>query len=769
MSSLERCRNGCDEPLKEEKMELDQHTQLAGKRSWLVTLLVQIGCFLWLVPIVALLTLNSIKYVIGASAWCPKKNCYVGWFNVDFSVPLKNLESFDRHDHDLLGVIQLIAKALEVWFVVVSLCLVYLLTFMIAGREDGLPIGYLMRPNEFAELYGLFDPLLWKSLPHVHRSKKTSRSRFYRFRIYLFIGFTVCLCILCNLMGPAAAVLALPSLQWIDTQPVGDQIFGTLSSKNAPSAAGIGPFRKNSLECIGTDFQNLNFSCAAEPFASQLDSWIDSCIAAGSWAKVESQQEAVQFSINETYRVSNSNIATQELLDVTWWVPNRQVLSGLTRDYQMMAAVSVGLDAETTQNYTGPYPSDTLETYGEYNRSLQMRIQRNGPIIGTLVQFHSSYDGNTTWTSILDDTRQINCYSGYTVPSIDSVNYTKCVRVGNGWSSDNKLVAFSMRDFPENSTDQSAANIDLKIFTSDKAQFFANGKLPPWLSPDCLSAGKVSSSIACDWERLFHVPADNDLFNRTRNITTIEMTSKHKVSGTAFTLKLSVDFVAFLNFTNYQLDPSPLTNPATLVQTQDLPKTGDSILVDPSWVLAAWTVDNRGVLNPDRTAVIKTLQIMDIIAQGQLVTSDVGLEVTFVLGLPILQALSLIDFKVQNSVALGQSPRSDDARHPLLTRNARLYVWAYGFGSRTSKLGLVVVSFGIAVVVAQLVLGFIDRRKYSSPTQLLVAALEHAPSGEFKDVQHDEAKVASLRFHVQGMMTTAGKYSFTKTMGHEAE
>jgi hypothetical protein len=74
----------------------------------------------------------------------------------------------------------------------------------------------------------------------------------------------------------------------------------------------------------------------------------------------------------------------------------------------------------------------------------------------------------------------------------------------------------------------------------------------------------------------------------------------------------------------------------------------------------------------------------------------------------------------------------------------------------------VVVLLGVAVVLAQMVLGFVDRRKYRSPTQLLVAALEHTPSNEFANVEHNEAKVARMRFHVQGTMTTAGKYVFKK-------
>ena len=57
-----------------------------------------------------------------------------------------------------------------------------------------------------------------------------------------------------------------------------------------------------------------------------------------------------------------------------------------------------------------------------------------------------------------------------------------------------------------------------------------------------------------------------------------------------------------------------------------------------------------------------------------------------------------------------------------------------------------------------------DRRRHKSPTQLLVAALEHFPANEFKKVEHDEAEVARVRFRVQATMANAGKFSFEKTV-----
>jgi hypothetical protein len=50
--------------------DLNQHPLQPSKRRSSTTLLFQIFCIIWLVPIVALLWLNFSNYIIGASAWC---------------------------------------------------------------------------------------------------------------------------------------------------------------------------------------------------------------------------------------------------------------------------------------------------------------------------------------------------------------------------------------------------------------------------------------------------------------------------------------------------------------------------------------------------------------------------------------------------------------------------------------------------------------------------------------------------------------------------
>ena len=53
-------------------------------------------------------------------------------------------------NHNLLGGLQFVAKALEIWFELIAAALVYIVTMLLAGRKEGLPVGYLTRPSEFA-------------------------------------------------------------------------------------------------------------------------------------------------------------------------------------------------------------------------------------------------------------------------------------------------------------------------------------------------------------------------------------------------------------------------------------------------------------------------------------------------------------------------------------------------------------------------------------------------------------------------------------------
>jgi hypothetical protein len=179
---------------------------------------------------------------------------------------------FDRQGHNLLGVLQLVAKALEIWFELVAVGLVYVVTMRLASRPEGLPIGYLARPIEFVDLIGLADPLLWKSVSDPKHST-SSKHRSPRWRIWALIGMSVALCILCNLMGPAIAVLLIPSLQWSETDKVPYQTFASLNSASPPLSDGFA--HNDTFYCLPDQLSSFQYSCADYDWAQKLDSWVD--------------------------------------------------------------------------------------------------------------------------------------------------------------------------------------------------------------------------------------------------------------------------------------------------------------------------------------------------------------------------------------------------------------------------------------------------------------------------------------------------------------
>lgn len=134
----------------------------------------------------------------------------------------------------------------------------------------------------------------------------------------------------------------------------------------------------------------------------------------------------------------------------------------------------------------------------------------------------------------------------------------------------------------------------------------------------------------------------------------------------------------------------------------------------------------------------------------------------YIVFLPVAHSLSLVDYQTE----LISGSTAPDSDHPVLARTASIYVWGYFMASRTATMGLCVCSAGCIVVLAQLCLGFKDKRRYRSPTQLMVAALEHIPKGEFEGKSHDEKALARVPFHIEENETKIVRFSSEKSGAH---
>ena len=296
------------------KSELGDHPQLTRERRWTTTLLFQPFCLLWLVPIGTLLYLNLSRYIIGATAWCPK-HCWVDAWNPMTSVTQENTVRFNRHNHNLLGALQLVAKALEVWFVFISVALVYLVTMRFASKEEGVPIRYFTRMTDFTEIMTLIDPLPWRTAPSLFDNK--SSERHIGRRVWFLIALSVVLCVLCNLMGPATAVLEIPSLQWVTTELVGDRVFLSLNSGSQPGTDST-PWFSNATKltswtspCPHSACALRNYTCTQDPFGRSLDAWIESSVASrgsfGLAAQTDYLGRMLTFTVNNTMQSTSTN------------------------------------------------------------------------------------------------------------------------------------------------------------------------------------------------------------------------------------------------------------------------------------------------------------------------------------------------------------------------------------------------------------------------------------------------------------------------------
>ena len=439
----------------------------------------------------------------------------------------------------------------------------------------------------------------------------------------------------------------------------------------------------------------------------------------------------------------------------------------------MTAYLSQGMDPELIEQTVvdpttdqGLQP-DPIETYVEYNKSREVEIHRNGPIMGATVTWWSNAAGTgSLWTVRVDEDRQIRCYPSYEIGSTPGMvaanlgNFTKCIRTGSGWSSANADLAFSIAGLSNSSlSDNQGPNVDVRVFSSDKAVFLPNGALPEWLPQGCLRNGSVPANTDCDWDRLFSTsnPATT---NRELNINTIEYSMR---GADESPVQVATDFNPFLAFTDYALNPSPIGNPTAFVKTSDLPVAGTSITLHPAWILAAWAADADALMPNNRTTSTLLTAHLARARTGEQTPDRIA---QWALLAPILQTLSLVDHSttpLASTTKQAQQPPADD--HPLLQRSAKSYVWAFTMASGTAKMGAVVALLGVVVVLVQVGLGFADRRRYRSPTHLIVAALEHVPRGEFVGVEGDEGAMAGVRLRVRDDGVRAGKFSFYEVGG----
>lgn len=264
---------------------------------------------------------------------------------------------------------------------------------LFAKKGRGLPVGFLLTHLEFGDIRNLLNPILWTSpIPH-HNGRSESRTRVIK--LYLFAILATFLTILTNMMGPATAVLILPTLQWVNRDKIPAQIFSGTGLAFAPEGNRL-------TGCNNATLRAGNYSCTSEFYGPSLDAYIAYGIESSRQFKESgfailssSQEGAVQFTFNAT---ANGSLT---------WVPNRQVLQQVSWDF-----------LKTTGNLLQNDPP--VEPDPVYNASMQTILLREGPSIG--VQADCYTGGNISITTVATD-KEVRCYSNWTIDYIKF--YTK--------------------------------------------------------------------------------------------------------------------------------------------------------------------------------------------------------------------------------------------------------------------------------------------------------------------------------------------------------
>lgn len=687
-------------------------TKLKGRPSLLWSLVSQLLGLAWLAPMFALLILNFQGYIAGASIGCSVRKCNDNPFSINAT---RTSQQLSTDDHDILGALQLVAKGLEIWFIFLAGCLVYDLTMLLARRGDGLPMRYLTTPGEFSQLRRFLDPSLWSSVnPFTSNSQiqnsvlSSSQPRTPKLILVSFILFIAAISIICNLMGPATAILLLPTLVWRQVPIPQTQAFTGIASTKPPADI-LG-------YCNASSLAAGQYSCTKSLIENSVDSML--------FSTVEDELADQDHIKSLTFQFNYSH--PQGIL-----APNRYTLVTVYADFLESAYAGMYSNYSDAAAYTAFYITDityrsenmSLLTYNALRNAQQVTRLRQGP--GFL--FQAQCNENVSVIEISND-KVVRCYNipnpnfnlftnsneSYPYP-ITTTSWgwpvsTMCIRVGSAWAGHNAHSTFSIGI---NSTD----SITVEVYSTDRAIYLTS------TTYHC-SANKVTTGdVPCDWDALFLAEPTPDIRNTTVNPSVTE----YSLSGNP---TLCCRSFAFLRLLTYALDTSLASNPLSLVTIEDngpLTSVDEPVFVHPDWTLATWSVDKGQAVPSSRAGA---LAVVSYYLWGSF---DYFI---YLQAIVTAQSLSLIGYSTKEINAMGNPPTPTTA---VFQVNLLVYVWSFGIESRTSKLGVVVVIIGCLIVLVKSVVRVWARTVDRGVLDFVTTALEQNPSGIFEGLEAKEA------------------------------
>ena len=592
------------------------------KHSWLWIAVTQLLGALWLAPIIYLLYLNFTNYVIGPSVWCPRGHCRADPLASD---AVGRAQRFDKHDHNTLGALQFVAKALELWFIFIACALIYHITMLLASSQHGLPVGLLTSPVEFADPRSLIDTI--RSAAGSRHQRSGTISAAAKVKVSIFIFFVAFMCLIVNIMGPAVAVLVIPTLQWVNLPKNASHTLQAFHLDNVPESRSDGDVIFPM--CSAQNISERKYSCTADAYAASLDAWVDNAVASDS-QMVDENNGTMYNGISPEGRVFFTFNVTNNVTNQVAWVPNRQMLREISSDLDLftdasqaanspdrqyiyeVAAVNDQTEASNDTFYTDETVVDTpTKDFSAYINSLQTILKRQGPIAGAL---GNVYIPTNASLQTIGPYKWVRCFEGYYayLPGLEDHNddpsYTKCLKLGTGWDSTYEIANFTVFG------DSSFALV--QVYFSDKATYLSKD-----LDPDLLDACGVNSSLTgskrCPWDTIFdddHL--SGDMNNLRTNLITVEVTMPVGYPYDYFVLEA----VTYAYNATYTLDTSPVSNPNYMVQIDGVPDPQavgmEPVAVDPDWLLAAWSVDYDGELYSNRSVATNLIRGLEALFSG---------------------------------------------------------------------------------------------------------------------------------------------------------
>ncbi|QDS77289.1 hypothetical protein FKW77_004324 [Venturia effusa] len=654
---------------------------------------------LWIVPVVSVLVLSFRDHIVGQSIGCLNQSNKKCRLDLHAFTQVQQAQTLAKADEEVKAGLQIAAKALETWFCFICASLIWIVLKRLAGEDDtdALPIGYLHVHTECQDLR-ILPKLAWGRRLDASRLKGWAQAR-----LYLFIAFVTSICILCNLMGSATAILVLPNIQWTAINKGTDTWLENVFSASRPLSSSI------ARNCNESQVLAGSYSCTYKSYGLTTDMVVAAAVATNdqTFKLVDDQPNGNQVidvplsplvlppimqeaSVSFTVNISDSSFM---------WTPSRQTLRDISTDltdYDYMT----GNNPLNTQEY----PQSNL-----FSRSLQTRFQRRGPVLGQDNRCYKNLPEKNVGIFPAGGDREVCCYDLW------DEGLWKCIPWGRSWKDIQQAgTTFTIGDGYADSTSNST--IAVTIFSTSSSLEMENStygmiqrkeKTFDWAT--AFDTGNSPETKLTGPQQIFE-------YKRIEPMKDSNPQPGQSPNRTAF---VWCDSKTVLGLADYVLNPSRVSNPMRLTEMNAITETPQPIFMHPEWSLAAWSVDRTGPYNTagkkrgaSRNIIIA---LENWIKLGDL--SQAAMDFRYIHKFVAVQTLSMVSYSTT-------SIKPKDGTHSLLSRKAMIQVWKYDHQSSSSRFAIAILILGLVCVVARTYLYLFDREEMKDATEILVQALK---------------------------------------------